>query len=187
MRTSSKRVINELHRGGINTIMLTGDAIDAALSVAGEVGLVKKHKVAILETKSGDGGEVELQWRIVKLSSSKGTSFRSKQGAAETQEVTLSSVKEILKRERQGDYSVAATGRALELALGEAEGKSRELLVKNLAKFSVIARATPALKKSVITSLKEKSRQKVMMCGELCKVMATVLIIDCPYLPFHLR
>ena len=47
-RQSSKRVINELLRGGLKCIMLTGDSVDAALSVARKVEIYKVRKVAIL-------------------------------------------------------------------------------------------------------------------------------------------
>jgi magnesium-transporting ATPase (P-type) len=166
LRPSSRRVIDELHRGGINAIMLTGDAIDAALAVAGKVGLVKESNVAILETKEGTDGEVALNWRIVKLQPGKDASFKTLHELARMEDVTMSSVKDILKRQRRGDYSIAATGCALELVLNEGSGNALKLLLaENLSRVSVIARATPNLKKSVIICLK-RCGQKVLMCGE---------------------
>jgi magnesium-transporting ATPase (P-type) len=166
VRPSSKRVIDELNRSGIRSIMLTGDAIDAALAVAWKVGLIKERSVAILETKESNNGETGLVWRIVKLKSGKAASFKALHEFARMEEVTISSVRDVLKRQKRGECAIAATGRALEIVLDESSDEALSLFADELFRTSVIARATPALKKSVIICLKRGCGQKVMMCGK---------------------
>ena len=166
LRPSSRRVVNELHRGGIQAIMLTGDAIDAALVVARKVGLMKERNVAILETKESTDGHMDLIWRIVKLQPENDASFRTFHESSRIENVTVSSTKDVLSRQRCGSYAVAATGLALEIVLNEGSGKPLELLADNLSRMSVIARATPNLKKAVITCLRSRCGKKVLMCGE---------------------
>ena len=65
-RPSSKRVINELNRGGLKCVMLTGDSVDAALSVGRKVDLFKHRKIAVLErVESAAPGKEELVWKIL--------------------------------------------------------------------------------------------------------------------------
>jgi magnesium-transporting ATPase (P-type) len=168
IRASSRRILGELRRGGIRATMLTGDAIDAALAVAASVGLIQGKSVAILEVD--DHG---LVWKVVKRAREKGGIMSSD---CKVKPVTLLTVKAILRRQRQGSCSIAATGRAVELILDSgamANGKhvSRKVkrwLAQNLFCVSVIARATPVLKKSVISSLKRDCGKQVLMCGTYC-------------------
>lgn len=69
-------MIDELRRGGIKTTMLTGDAIDAALAVAWNVGLMNETEVAVLETEGAADGTEDLRWRIVKRKPGKKASFK---------------------------------------------------------------------------------------------------------------
>jgi magnesium-transporting ATPase (P-type) len=167
IRPSSKRVIDELRRGGIKATMLTGDAIDAALAVAWNVGLMDEREVAVLEIESAADGTEGLKWRIVKRKHGKDASFKTLHELARKKSVTLASVKDVLKRQQQGACSIAATGRALELVLGENADPVKQIIADNLFRLSVIARATPSLKKSVVTCFKDRCGQTVLMCGKL--------------------
>jgi magnesium-transporting ATPase (P-type) len=170
IRSSSQRVIGELRRGGIQVIMLTGDAIDAALSVALKVNLIQESSVAILETEEDSSGTQSLIWQIVELRAGKGGTRKALHQEAKTKRVTKSTVNDILNRQGRGDCSIAATGRAVELLLAQsdngASGKVKNTLADNLFRISIIARATPVLKKSVITCLKGRCEKKVIMCGK---------------------
>ena len=80
--------------------------------------------------------------------------------------VTISSVKKFIKLCERGQYSLAANGRALELILFGQPDQAGRLIEQNLAFMSVIARATPELKREVIETLKHKCEKRVMMCGK---------------------
>lgn len=165
VRTSSKRVIKELIRGGINPVMLTGDAIDAALSVASKVTLIEERKVAVLETYQGSNDTTpSLRWRFVVLGDGKG----SPSSAVQTEVVDIDSVQEVIRRQKRERQAIAATGEALEIVLDEPDTKTTvfKILADNLFRFSVVARATPSLKTSVIACLKNRCDKKVLMCGK---------------------
>jgi magnesium-transporting ATPase (P-type) len=170
IRQSSSRVISELRRGGIQPIMLTGDAIDAALAVSLRVGLLDEPSVALLEVDECADRKSPLIWRIVKLKGGKGATRKALHKGAKIKSVTKSSTREILKLQRRGECSIAATGPAIERLLSDQEnGISqgvKSVLSDNLFSVSIIARATPALKKAVIGTLKGRCGKKVVMCGK---------------------
>lgn len=178
LRPSSSRVLNELFYGGINSIMLTGDSIDAALSVGRMVGLVKQRKVAILETAENNGS-IDLTWRIMSPKSGKQEkSAKLLQFKSQKKAVTPSSLKKILNEQKKGLCAIATTGQALEKILDESSGKTFQLLLDNLSSVSIIARATPSLKESVITCLRQRCGKKVMMCGDGVNDVAAMKAAD---------
>ena len=168
IRRSSKRVIKELLRGGLNCVMLTGDSVDAALSVARKVEMYKNRKIAVLEllenstTEKADG----LVWRILTLKTKKDGSFKILRHRTRTEKVTVSSVKKYTGSKAKGKFSLAAHGRALEMILCGRPNKVGKMITKQLDAFSVVARATPELKKQVIETLKHDCDKRVMMCGK---------------------
>ncbi|CAJ1961879.1 unnamed protein product [Cylindrotheca closterium] len=174
IRPSSKRIIGELERGGIKSIMLTGDAIDSALSVGRTVGLIKEQRVAILETTTLKG-TAKLRWRIVKQTNNVNGS-----SVEETQEkkVSLASVSRIFELNQKKKCAIAATGSALEQVFGDGSNEALELIAENLSCVSVIARATPGLKKSVILCLKKRCEKTVLMCGDGANDVAAMKAAD---------
>eukprot|EP00980_Cylindrotheca_fusiformis_P028481 scaffold22604_cov130-Cylindrotheca_fusiformis.AAC.3 len=165
LRPSSKRIIGELRRAGINSIMLTGDSMDAALAVSWKVGLIKNREVAILETVD-DPGQCDLRWRVVKFEIGNKSSSKTVHKTIRSEPLTSSSVGRIIRFQEDGKCAVAATGQALERVLEADSSDVYDSLVDKLSSISVIARATPAQKKSVITCLKRSCGQTVMMCGD---------------------
>jgi len=178
-RPSSKRVVNELSRGGIKCIMLTGDSIAAALSVARKVNIFKYRKIAVLErSDNSSNGEELLVWRILHSKACKDGSFRIFHHRTKMENVTISSVKKFMKLYEKGQYSLAANGRALELILFGQPDQAGRLIEQNLACMSVIARATPELKREVIETLKHKCEKRVMMCGDGVNDVAAIQSAD---------
>jgi magnesium-transporting ATPase (P-type) len=163
IRPSSRRVIDELNAAGIRSIMLTGDAIDAAITVASTVKLIQQRKVAILEMVRDESGLEQLQWNFVEISNNKGGASRRSTG---TKAFTRSSLHSVLKREMEGKCAIACSGSVLDEVLNS-ESKECKDFMDNLFRVSVIARATPKQKKIVISSLKSECGRSVMMCGML--------------------
>jgi magnesium-transporting ATPase (P-type) len=167
-RPSSKRVINELDRGGLKCVMLTGDSVDAALSVGRKVEIFKHRKVAVLERSEDTiSGKETLVWKILHSKEKKDGSFRILHQHTKFEDATVSSVKKFINHYRKGKHSLAANGRALELILFGKPNKVGRLIAKNLSAVSIIARATPELKKRVIETLRQECGKRVMMCGKL--------------------
>ena len=176
IRPSSKRIINELSRGGIKCIMLTGDSVDAALNVARKVNIFKDQKIAMIDSLDSDvHGKDSLVWIIMHLKVRKDGSFRIHRRSRK-EVVTIASVKKFTKLYEKGQYTIAANGRALESILFGKSDQLGKLVSCNLAAVSVIARATPELKKEVIDVLKHRCHKRVMMCG---KTSYFVCFLDC--------
>jgi magnesium-transporting ATPase (P-type) len=167
IRPSSRRIIEELNASGITSIMLTGDAVDAAVNVARKVGLIERKRVAILEEKSD--GTKSLHWRVVKMRRDKGGRATTPSPSSDIIPFSSSSLKNLLKQERVGKISLATTGKVLEAFLAQDEITNdawcAQDFLDNLARVSVIARATPKQKKAVISHLKRHCDRTVMMCG----------------------
>lgn len=159
IRPSSQRIIDELHEGGIRSIMLTGDAIDAAVTVASKVGLIRRRRVAILEVGSGGA----LQWRFVDLKDRQ--HGHSEAQSDKSVQTFSSSIQDVLRREKAGKCAIAATGAALDVVFESTGDLDTQQFADNLARVSVIARATPKQKNEVISRLKRCGRT-VMMCGK---------------------
>lgn len=160
IRPSSRRIIEELDAGGIKSIMLTGDAVDAAVTVARKVGLVKRRRIAILE-ESQNGAE-PLQWRVINLRRTKKDKSTNWRPTSETIPFSPSTLTEIVRQETLGKTAIGISGRALDLLFD----RNDVLLLDSLPQVSVIARATPEQKERVISHLKQKCRKRVMMCGK---------------------
>lgn len=168
IRPSSRRVINELRGSDMDCIMLTGDSLDAALSVACKIDLVTTKKVAVLElSQASSACDMQLAWRILKFKVDKSGSLRKSEGPTTTKAVTAKSVRKILERQEKGLCSIAAKGPALEYVLADDAIDAHRMILRNLGSLSVISRATPELKKRVIESLQVQCSKRVMMCGEL--------------------
>jgi magnesium-transporting ATPase (P-type) len=165
IRPSSRRIIEELNAGGINSIMLTGDAVDAAVTVARQVGLIKPRRVAILEEKTD--GSKSFHWRLVKWRREKKDRAKHWSATSENIPFSSSSLKDLLKQEQLGKVAFATTGGVLEMFFehDEIAGEAQDFL-DNLPRVSVIARATPKQKKLVISHLRQYGERTVMMCGE---------------------
>jgi len=178
VRTSSKRIVNELNRGGLKCIMLTGDSVDAALSVARKVEMFRNRKIAVLERTDDSLAGDEVVWKILTSKVRKDGSFEILHHRTKTESVTVSSVRKYIRREQGGKCSLAANGRALEWILSDQSDPAGRLIAHNLAAISIVARATPELKKQVIETLKHECGKRVMMCGDGVNDVAAIQSAD---------
>jgi magnesium-transporting ATPase (P-type) len=144
--------------------MLTGDSMDAALSVATKIDLIKPKKLVVLElSHNSSPSEKRLVWRKIKCRIDHEGVLNETQ---KLKPVTVASVRKFLSCRDKGSYSIAASGPALEHVLNNPLTNIHKLILRNVGSISIIARATPELKKEVIDCLRSLCGRRVMMCGE---------------------
>ena len=157
IRPSTPRVIQDIRQSGTKVCMLTGDGSAAALSVAKQSNFFDKNickRIAVLDTNEFS----ELQWKELKYKSGK---------HCRTREFSFDSTIDLITKQRNGSYSLAVTGNAVEVLLECARSKpSATYMLQNLDKVAVIARSSPQTKQQVVSILKANCGNKVMMCGD---------------------
>ncbi|KAG7352158.1 cation-translocating ATPase [Nitzschia inconspicua] len=170
LRMSSQRVVRELKEAGVTCIMLTGDSVDAALNVAMRARIVTAKKVAILEL-SENSRQAKVSWRVrdAEADGNKKENVKS---------LTAKSVRKFLSQYTKGKVSLLASGDAIDYILRNVRNDAHQMLIQNLGSVSVIARATPELKRKVIVSLKEGNGKTVMMCGDGVNDVAAIQVAD---------
>lgn len=161
LRCSSRRIVRELKQGGLACIMLTGDSLDAALNVAKRADIVSTRSIATLELSEPDR---KVFWRIRDTENSQNEEQRRVNG--NTEDLTVKSIRKFLKLLKNAKLSLLATGDALEHILNNPQDDAHRMILRNLGSISVIARATPNLKKRVVEALKWNCGKTVMMCGK---------------------
>jgi cation-transporting ATPase 13A1 len=169
VRPSTRRVVQELKAAQVNVIMLTGDGVDAAISVADTAGLLSNtDSIAVLDIVSSLNGS-SLVWRMIRKTNSK-TKKLSSFKSLDTFNLSSDSVERMLCNSEKGDCSLVVTGKAAELLLSTSRTTNSRLysrLRDNLDHFTIFARASPKQKKSIVSNLKEhhSGTKKVLMCG----------------------
>lgn len=168
LRPSSRRVISELSSCGIECMMVTGDSMNAAISISKKAGLIQKKNLAVLDFKSTPGNKKDqLVWKLFRTGFAKDGSFQILLEHRQELDFTKNSLQKFLKLHKKGKCALASNGPALEWVLNQKDAKrSHMLLGRNLASISVVARATPDLKRRVVKSLQSLGGRRVMMCGK---------------------
>ena len=174
IRPSSKRVLRELKLAGIKNIMCTGDGMLAAVAVSLKVGLVSTSRIAVFDRVRDEKGD-SLILKVIKARSLRDGSLKiSLEGSDKP--VSTKLVRKVLAQCREGKLSIAAMGPAMDLILSNSNkcitDEAKRLLLEAIPSFSIIARASPTLKKALITSLKNCSNCEVAMCGKFCPFAA---------------
>jgi magnesium-transporting ATPase (P-type) len=167
VRPSSKRVIGELSNGGIGCKMLTGDSLNAALSVASKVGLIQCSNIAVLDVEEDTNIENgSLVFRLLKTQLGKDGSFAILTKHSRTLCATMKTMKKVLRLHSQGKCDLVSNGKALGYLL---HGNNDFILISAtmLSSVAVVARATPDLKERFVDSLQRLAKKSVMMCGTL--------------------
>ena len=138
--------------------MLTGDGVDAAISVADTAGLLSNtDSIAVLDIVS-PLNDLSLVWRIMRKPTSKTKNISSFK-LLDTLNLTHESVERMLRNSENGDCSLVVTGKATELLLSSSSIASTQLyshLRDNLDHFTIFARASPKQKRSIVSNLKEQ-------------------------------
>jgi cation-transporting ATPase 13A1 len=150
IRPSTPRVIAELKRAKIGVSMLTGDSVDAAVSVARRCRLIDEPNDIAVFLLDIDPAKKLLGWRKLGIDGGSNKPFES------WESVTVA---------KHGGCTLIATGKAVEYLLTKdylsPEEKNIQLMLPN---FAIFARATPNQKVLVTRAIKN-SGLKVLMCG----------------------
>jgi magnesium-transporting ATPase (P-type) len=168
VRPSTRRIIQELKAAQVNVIMLTGDGVDAAISVADTAGLLLcDDSIAILDLEESPTNDMKLVWKMLSKKS-----YRKKKSSSfeieDSMSVTEESIKIVLEDAKKGRCSLVITGKAAEILLSPghpSNGKAYSQLCENLFRFTIFARASPKQKRAVVSNLKDHCGMKVLMCG----------------------
>lgn len=164
VRPSTRRIIQELQHANVNVIMLTGDGVDAAISVASTSGLLFGDSIAVLDFDEGLHANKTLVWKTMIKHKARRSRFELK----DTMNVDERTVETMLVKASKGRCALVATGKAVEFLLSGDACADRETyyrLQQNLFRFTIVARASPKQKRAVVTSLKDHCGMKVLMCG----------------------
>jgi magnesium-transporting ATPase (P-type) len=139
--------------------MLTGDGINAAVSVAIKTGVIGKRQakkgICVIDVVRG-----ALRWKKMTPLSFKKPQILSKKTStwnSFSQESTIDTI-----RNRLG--VIVATGTAIELLISECE--ENKDMKSNLNQLSVIACASPKTKQKIIQAFKQHCGRRVLMCGK---------------------
>jgi magnesium-transporting ATPase (P-type) len=170
IRPSTRRVLQSLRRGGVHVAMLTGDAMEAAILVAATAGLLDtKMSVVVLETASSN----QLEYRTLRLTPPSRKHPKPRlELKANSKRLTPQRLKKLLTKHKSGNLTLAATGNAIELAMRYKDRSLFGLLAGNLDLISVVARASPKQKQSLVQSLRDRSGKVVLMCGTRLRYFA---------------
>ena len=176
LRPSTPRVIDQLQGAGIRTMMLTGDGVDAAVSIAEQAGIIrginpkkKRGKKSSSRTKRSANiaildidrscDDSRLTWKISRESSHK------RQIKHDILKASLSTTARIFNDASRGDRFVACSGEAIDMVLSSDSLDSTSSFIKTkLSDVAVIARASPSTKENVVRCLKKS--KTVMMTGD---------------------
>jgi magnesium-transporting ATPase (P-type) len=164
VRPSTRRIIQELQHANVNVIMLTGDGVDAAISVASTSGLLSGDSIAILDFDKGHNADKTLVWKTMIKHKARSSRFELE----DTMHFDERSVETMLVNASKGRCTLVITGKAAEFLLsGDAYGdrETYSPLQQNLFRFAIFARASPKQKRAVVSSLKDHCGMKVLMCG----------------------
>lgn len=164
LRSSSRRIIRELKRAGIVCVMLTGDSMEASLNVAEKAGFLETKRVAILEKLPDQAvGDAIVVWKLLEFQIGEDRSLDAVHIGSKFEPLTIKTLRKLLKLQAKGKLSLAASGDALECLLRDTSSNAYRFAIRNL---TVIARATPEVKHSVVDTLRRSCGKIVMMCGE---------------------
>ncbi|XP_063410293.1 polyamine-transporting ATPase 13A3-like isoform X2 [Mytilus trossulus] len=148
-------VITQLRQANIRTVMVTGDNMLTALSVAREIGMVPPKEKIVLVQGYPESGKVEAYIEFVYAEEYKQET--SKTGSASIEEVAV----DILPRDDGNNFHFAIDGRSWSVV----RTHFHDLLQKLCVRGTVFARFSPEQKGQLIETLQELG-YFVGMCGD---------------------
>jgi manganese-transporting P-type ATPase len=157
MRPSSPRVIKELRDSGTKVLMLTGDGVSAALAIARKANFFDRTcKVFATLDVNKDG---TMCWTTVR-----GKSLSKKV----ISEFNFQETESVILRAESSHCAMLISGAAIEelMISDRVESEVKDLILRKLDNFSIVASASPQTKQLVMATLKTYCDSYVLMCGD---------------------
>ncbi|XP_065842399.1 polyamine-transporting ATPase 13A2-like isoform X2 [Oscarella lobularis] len=158
LKPETTPVINELHRAALRTVMVTGDNILTAVSVARECNIIQPNqKVIGIETYDNDFGDVKIRYNVI-------DNFMTDE-EREIQRRILSDRYQHgrtgLTPPKESEYVFAITGKSF----GVIYSQFPDVLDRISVRGAVFARMLPEQKAQIVQSM-QKLGYNVCMCGD---------------------
>ncbi|XP_053567847.1 probable cation-transporting ATPase 13A4 [Bombina bombina] len=155
LKPETKPVLQELSCANIRTVMITGDNLQTAITVARTSGLVPETSTVLLVEAEEPSGlsSAKISWHPVE---------RQEHSSSNTKETfNIDIEKRSIAEEARGDYHFAMSGKTYQVILQHFQS----LLPKLLVNGAIFARMSPGQKSSLIEEF-QKLDYYVCMCGD---------------------
>uniref|UniRef100_A0A8C3XII9 Cation-transporting ATPase n=1 Tax=Chelydra serpentina TaxID=8475 RepID=A0A8C3XII9_CHESE len=151
LKAESKPVLEELSAARIRSVMITGDNLQTAVTVAKNSEMISKtSKVILIEASEPEGPTpASITWQLVE---------DSKQNAAG---ITVSTTERTVPERESNNYHFALNGKSYQVIVKH----FKSLLPKILVNGTVFARMSPGQKSSLVEEF-QKLNYYVGMCGD---------------------
>ncbi|XP_044886109.1 probable cation-transporting ATPase 13A5 isoform X3 [Mauremys mutica] len=154
LKAESKPVLEELSTARIRSVMITGDNLQTAVTVAKNSGMISKtSKVILIEASEPEGPTpASITWQLVE---------DSKQIAAGITDTCVNIEERTIPERESNNYHFALNGKSYQVIVKH----FKSLLPKILVNGTVFARMSPGQKSSLIEEF-QKLNYYVGMCGD---------------------
>ncbi|XP_044145286.1 probable cation-transporting ATPase 13A4 isoform X1 [Bufo gargarizans] len=153
LKPETSMVVKELHAANIRMVMITGDNIQTATTVAKNCGMIPEGKDVILVEASGPEGSAPafLSWKLVEYP----------EDAKQDKDLCIKDEDFLDRKDQNSDCHFSMSGKTYE----NLEKYFCDLLPKILMNVTVFARMSPGQKSTIIDEL-QKLDYCVGMCGD---------------------
>ncbi|XP_050819827.1 probable cation-transporting ATPase 13A5 isoform X4 [Gopherus flavomarginatus] len=154
LKAETKPVLEELSTARIRSVMITGDNLQTAVTVAKNSGMISKtSKVILIEASEPEGPTpASITWQLVE---------DSKQMAAGITDTCVNIEERTIPERESNNYHFALNGKSYQIIVKH----FKSLLPKILVNGTVFARMSPGQKSSLIEEF-QKLNYYVGMCGD---------------------
>ncbi|KAB1283675.1 putative cation-transporting ATPase 13A4 [Camelus dromedarius] len=154
LKEETKPVLEELISARIRTVMITGDNLQTAITVARKSGMVSENqKVILIEANETPGSSsASVSWKLVE---------EKKHMAYRNQDNYINIREDISDNSREGSYHFALSGKSFQVI----SQHFSSLLPKILINGTIFARMSPGQKSSLVEEF-QKLDYFVGMCGD---------------------
>lgn len=154
LKEETKPILEELISAQIRTVMITGDNLQTAITVARKSGMVSEgQKVILIEANESAGSSsASISWNVVE---------EKKHIAYGNQDNYINIREEVSDNNREGSYHFALSGKSFQVI----SQHFSSLLPKILMNGTIFARMSPGQKSSLVEEF-QKLDYFVGMCGD---------------------
>ncbi|XP_010832706.1 PREDICTED: probable cation-transporting ATPase 13A4 isoform X2 [Bison bison bison] len=154
LKEETKSVLEELISARIRTVMITGDNLQTAITVARKSGMVSEsQKVILIEANETTGSSsASISWKLLE---------EKKHIACRNQDSYINIREEISDNSKEGSYHFALNGKSFQVI----SQHFSSLLPKILMNGTIFARMSPGQKSSLVEEF-QKLDYFVGMCGD---------------------